>query len=456
MDGVQEARRRVVVVGAGVAGAFAAYFLRQALGPAAEIVVRERQARPGGRVGEMELAGRRVETGATLVHSSNRYLLEATARLGLHPGDAGGERRSLARRMGIWNGVSFDLLVRMAGLPLALAMLRRYGASLLRARRLTRAAVARLLRLYDELERGRGFSTPGEMYRELGLDGLARESAYDFLARHGVGERFVREFSDGVARSNYGQDGRMNAWATLVSLTGGGLAGGRLFSVREGNLRVVEGLLSLSGARLQTNATVRAIRPRATPEGGRAGFAVASADGSEEACDAVILAAPLELAELDFDGLALPGSASLRRPYQTTHATWVVGRLRGERFGLAEQEAPPDVILTRERREIPFSAIGALAAAAGGRRIYKLFSREPLDEALLDHLFADRVEAVRLTWNAYPVLSPAEVWPPFRLAPGLYYANAMESAVSTMETEAMAARNVVNLLVQDLAGDGRG
>jgi prenylcysteine oxidase/farnesylcysteine lyase len=42
-------------------------------------------------------------------------------------------------------------------------------------------------------------------------------------------------------------------------------------------------------------------------------------------------------------------------------------------------------------------------------------------------------------------------WPYFRLAPGLYYVNAIESVVSTMETEAIAARNVVNLLMRDIS-----
>jgi len=36
-------------------------------------------------------------------------------------------------------------------------------------------------------------------------------------------------------------------------------------------------------------------------------------------------------------------------------------------------------------------------------------------------------------------------WPSFIIDEGLFYINAMESAVSTMETEAVAARNVVNL-----------
>ena len=35
-------------------------------------------------------------------------------------------------------------------------------------------------------------------------------------------------------------------------------------------------------------------------------------------------------------------------------------------------------------------------------------------------------------------------WPPFEIAEDLYYINTMESAVSAMETQAVAARNIAN------------
>jgi prenylcysteine oxidase/farnesylcysteine lyase len=82
--------------------------------------------------------------------------------------------------------------------------------------------------------------------------------------------------------------------------------------------------------------------------------------------------------------------------------------------------------------------------------IYKVFSREPLDEELIGRVFARPAETTRVSWHAYPVLKPTAQWPPFRIAHGLYYANAMESAVSTMETEVVASRNVVQLLAQDI------
>ena len=69
-----------------------------------------------------------------------------------------------------------------------------------------------------------------------------------------------------------------------------------------------------------------------------------------------------------------------------------------------------------------------------------------LSDSQMDRLFRSRSEIERVVWRAYPVLGPSSVWPPFELARGLYYPNAMESAVSTIETEAVAARNAVALL----------
>lgn len=71
-----------------------------------------------------------------------------------------------------------------------------------------------------------------------------------------------------------------------------------------------------------------------------------------------------------------------------------------------------------------------------------------------------------MQWDAYPVLPPTSTFPPIKLAKGLYYVNAFEPYVallsystgrltmslrfiSTMETETISARNVVELLLQE-------
>lgn len=439
----------VGVIGSGIAGAFAAHFARQALGDRADLVVWERDSHVGGRVRALQVAGERGEAGASLIHSSNRYLSAAVDELQLHRSTSGEPEDGSMRTYGCWNGTSFDFISPSSAGEEGAFLMHRYGESLLKVQELVKSALDRLVRIYDAQARGEAFETPRELHMRLGLYDMAQQDGYSFFREHGVSDQFVLEMSDGIARGNYSQAGQMNAWATMVSLIGGGFGGGSLFSIVEGNVRLPEGLLSRSGARVFTGTAVNRVAARATADGSP-GYTVTTAGGERCECDAVVIAAPLEMAGVEFEGVALAPESGVRRPYQTVHVTFVAGRANPAYFGLQPGQPVPGLILTRERPEIPFVAMGARRAADGQETIYKLFSREALDDALLDAMFTRRAETVRLVWQAYPVLNPAPVWPPFRLAPGLYYVNAMESAVSTMETEAIAARNVVNLLLREM------
>ncbi|CAE8638940.1 unnamed protein product, partial [Polarella glacialis] len=115
---------------------------------------------------------------------------------------------------------------------------------------------------------------------------------------------------------------------------------------------------------------------------------------------------------------------------------------------------------------IPFNSV-AVHGTSGGRKVYKLFSQEVPPERLLNEMFVNvSNEMKQFVWHAYPILSPrpSADWPPFTLHPassgdqfqrgGVYYANAMETPVSCMETEAIAAKNVALLVLRDLKRRG--
>ena len=74
---------RVAVVGAGVGGCLAAYFLRQKGGEAVQVDVFERGA-VGGRTGTFSFQGHTYETGASIIHSSNKYLVDLSKEFGEH------------------------------------------------------------------------------------------------------------------------------------------------------------------------------------------------------------------------------------------------------------------------------------------------------------------------------------------------------------------------------------
>ena len=423
---------RAVVVGAGICGCSAAAALRRRWGPDAEIEVFDSQPRVGGRIRRQQVAGIDVETGASLFHSGNRLLTESARESGLTILDAAEGRRSV----GIWDGRRLLLRTGRGKVEDRLRLLGRYRLCLTRSSRLVVRMVADLETVYAPLSRGQWWSGPEELLGAAGLDELARESAQAYLRRRAVGGRFVTEFADGVSRNNYGQDAtQLNAFAELVSLAGAGLGGGTLHRIGEGNSRICDGLLHRAGARLRLNAAVGQLQ-----RSGR-DWVVLGDTFEPVRADVVVLAAPQELSSIR---LPPDTTVPVDRHYKTIHAVFVIGTPRSGSIG---PNTPPDFILTT-RAVGDFYSVERLAGGADGA-LYKLFTPGEVSEQLLHRLFARVDEVVTVEWSAYPLLTPTRPWPSFRLAEGLYYPSAMEHAVSTMETQAIAGVAAANLAAHD-------
>ena len=195
-----------------------------------------------------------------------------------------------------------------------------------------------------------------------------------------------------------------------------------------------------------------------------------------EQVDVLIVATPLELSQdLEFHLKSEDSSSSSpqqsqeqqeQRTFQTTHATFISGRLRSGPFApvrpavvapvlealdsvLSEDAdfALPASILTTDD-EAPFTSIAAYSQdALTGRRVYKVFSRAPFGPDLVDAYFSDIDPQLttRIAWKAYPRYEPPERFEPsFRLLRDQHVWNptALEPAASCMELQAIAARNV--------------
>jgi prenylcysteine oxidase/farnesylcysteine lyase len=436
---------QVAVVGAGIAGCSVACFLRRKLGAEAHITVYERDARPGGRLATLDVGGTPVEAGGTIIHETNRYMAGFVDRLSLERAAPHQRSESGNERIGVWGGRRFVFRTHDSSLVTRLAAVRRYGVMApLRLQRAVARGVEQWNRIYDHLERGTAFDSPLELCRALGLAELLAKDGRRWLADGGVRGRFVDQYATPVGRIMYGQDVSMNGLATSIALAGAGLAGA-LFSVDGGNRRVCDELLRDSAATLLPSTEVVEM----SREDGA--FSLQLSEGRSASHDVVVLATPAGPAALRLRGMELSDAALRARPFQTTWATFVVGTPRASYFGLERAGDLPDTVLTLEDEAIAFNSLGLVGASPAGAPIYKLFSREPVTESLLAAIFDDRSAVEQIRWEAYPVLRPSDDLPPFRLAEGLYWVNAMEFAVSTMETEAVAARNVANLVEAQLA-----
>mmetsp|Transcript_1274 Transcript_1274/g.2662 ORF Transcript_1274/g.2662 Transcript_1274/m.2662 type:complete len:466 (-) Transcript_1274:25-1422(-) len=431
---------RVAIVGAGVAGSATSWFLKNS---GFDVTVFERGL-VGGRVREIQFPTENpvsVEAGGAAIHSLNKYMASFIETLGLHRDDSAKSKESWLSAAASADGgiASWDGGTLRKVSPLD------FPISLLRTRQLVKEVTGKWEMIYDLQKKNVSFAHPYDLLERVGVASLATKSARDWLSGRWLDSGFLERFVDGISRVNYGQDSSINAFADAVSLAGAGLVGS-LYSVKEGNAQVMSGLLNASGAKLRQQH-VKAVRESTS------GYEVCTESSECESFASVVLATPLELAEIDLGSL----QPSARRAYQTTVATFVLADgLKKSFFDLQGDIVDADTVVTTANSSIPFNSV-AVHGVSGSRKVYKLFSEAVPSQELLDSLFANASAEIRqFVWKAYPVLTPRSPsqWPSFRLhggdTGGLYYVNAMETAVSCMETEAVGAKNVALLVTQDL------
>ena len=442
--------RTVAIIGSGAAGSVTAYRLRHLLGSDARLVLYEREDRVGGRARSVTFAGAQIEVGGTLIHSSNRRLGDLLAAAGLQPTAPGLEIDGPAETIAIWDGSSIVFQARTSAAALAWMLVRRYGLrSVLRLRRHTAAVLESFEDIYDLQDAGRLFATPRELLEAIQLGRHTDVSLRDSLASQGVGPSLIGGLTEGILRNMYNQDVSINALAGSVALIGGGFAGGDLYSIQGGNAGLFQRVTELSAAEVRLERRVTAIVPAESPSA-RGGYAITDSGGHVDNFRAVVIATPLEGSGIDLRAVATSTVLPLDRRFQTVHTTLIAGELNGRFFGQSPGQALPSHVLTTASPGLPFKSIGVTGMSNHGSRIYKIFSGDSVPDDLLDELFSKVHDVHRLVWQAYPLLSPKPNWTPFELADGVYYVNAFESAVSTLETEAVAAWNVAGLAASRL------
>ena len=251
---------KLAIIGTGIAGSAAAYFACKEIGPRISISVFERGSRIGGRMEHRPFAGTVIETGGTLLHSSNQYAAEMMTYLGLRRTTPQDRDESGASTVGIWNGRTIAFQSSKHRAISAAKMIGRYGLSAIRTGKAVSAEVDKWIRIYELQQAEAAYATPDAMFRALGLADLCREPSPDFFRRNGISGLFVREFVDGISRNNYGQDSCLHAFANVVSLAGAGFAGGNLFSIEGGNSLLCERALERAGVEIRLNARVHQIQ----------------------------------------------------------------------------------------------------------------------------------------------------------------------------------------------------
>ncbi|KIY43380.1 FAD/NAD(P)-binding domain-containing protein [Fistulina hepatica ATCC 64428] len=452
---------RIAVIGAGAAGSSAAFWIskaQQRFGLDVEVDLYERASYVGGRstvvYPDDDETLPPMELGGSIFVPNNKNMMRAVAEFNLTLKSFSDDDASMA----VWDGKEI-LFTSRGGWWDYVKFVFRYGVvSARRIQSIVDGMVVKFLTLYEPDVFV--WQHASEVAASLGWEDLLQTDLATYAKEHGVtSEKFLNEILEASTRVNYGQNAvHIHALGGAVSL-----ASGKASGVLEGNYKIFENLLSYSSANVLLNTTVLSMEPK------ESSWLVTSSSGTTEYA-AVILAAPLYLS-----GIAIPETLVARVPEQpyvplkVTLLTTNSKRPDPAYFGVTSESQLADFILTTEdglrhnRTAGPeFNSLSYHGEVRPGEWAVKIFSKEFPSDEWLSRVFQGSVNWVyRKEWDAYPVLSPSVALAPVKLEHGFYYVNGFEGLVafsfilmSTMETEIIASRNAVELMLNEMFNSG--
>ncbi|KAG8440886.1 hypothetical protein GDO86_006572 [Hymenochirus boettgeri] len=446
---------KIAIVGAGIGGTSAAYFLRQKFGKHVKIDLYEK-GEVGGRLATVEMEGNLYEAGGSLIHPLNIHMKTFVKELGLSPKTPSGDL------LGIYNGEEFVFQESEWFLINVIKMLWNYGLNFLRMYMFVEDMLDKFMRIYRYQTFDYSFSSTESILHAMGgkeFSESVNKTIDEVMQKAGFSQRFIDEIVAPAMRTNYGQGVKINGFVGAVSLAG---TDSGLWSVEGGNKLVCTGLLYASKANL-IQGTVNSVQEKTRPlkSGGttklyEVNFETSNG-GQLEMYDIVIIATPLNSGFSDIKFLAFdPPIETFTKPYQQTVATFVHGQLNYSFIGCPEP-CPYELseILTTDNPNLFFSSIGAVSpvktkqdvdsSRSSGLKVWKVFSPEPLTSDQLHLLFKSYHAVISKTWLAYPHYDPPKKLPPIILHDRIYYINSIEWAASAMEVSAVSAKNVALL-----------
>ncbi|KAI9813528.1 MAG: hypothetical protein M1832_006259 [Thelocarpon impressellum] len=472
--------KRVAIIGAGSAGASAAYYLRRfsaESGHDVDISVFERSSYVGGRsttVNVYDDPNQVAELGASIFVRANKNLVSAVINFSLPINDFSTSRpREAPDRLGVWNGEEF-VFTQSEGSWYwwnIAKLLWKYGLAPVRSQNLMKATVKKFLSMYEAPQFP--FSSLSDVVHDVGLASATAATGEQFLQQNSIVPPFSTDIVQASTRVNYAQNlALIHGLETMVCMATEGA-----MSVDGGNWQIFDRMVDASDGRLWLNTSVSSIeKAQDQYEVHFNGTSRAS-----EAFDEVILAAPYHQSNIAIPGLATPPDDI---PYVELHVTLFTSphRLSPSFFNLPPGVVVPEVVLTTlHPDDAPGSSRNGVGRAgflsistlrtvhnpsgtddqSGREYLYKIFSPTPPSVSSLCALLglsshpvpsADISWLHRKTWLSYPYLYPRVTFEDIRLANGLWYTAGIESFISTMETSSLMGMNVARLVVDGWGG----
>ncbi|KAK7098695.1 prenylcysteine oxidase 1-like [Littorina saxatilis] len=449
---------KVGIIGGGIGGTTAAYFLRQLFGDKLKVDILEAD-KIGGRLALINIGGQDYEAGGAIIHPKNRYMVNFTEQFGLHRKDPSKDT------LGLYNSKDGLFFKTSSWKAVTLAKLFwRYGWDVKRIQDWVAEMMGSFERIYDYQNQGMAFTNVEDLLRSMdeSFINYTRINCRTMFKDAGFSDKFIDELVMGGLRENYGQTTDAHGFVGAVSMAG---VEPGLWAVKGGNKKVPESMLKASGAHFNQAVVTQVFQVKS--EGGTVSYEVQylktdakqgeEKEGSKE-YDILIVATPLKSEskyQIQFEdfpsGLRLPNV-----PYHPLEVLFVHGRPNKTYFGVEKLEELPSNIMTTDT-EVFFNKLGIQSPVDNkehlkgkpdqeeGYGVWKTFLNKVPTEKEVGSIFDSRKDLRLVSWKAYPEYTPNMELPSFVLHDRLYYINAVEAAASAMEMSAIGGRNVAIL-----------
>ncbi|KAB0381128.1 hypothetical protein FD755_008912 [Muntiacus reevesi] len=445
---------KIAVIGAGIGGTSAAYYLRQKFGKDVKIHVFEK-GKVGGRLATLNVQGQEFESGGSVIHPLNLHMKRFVKDLGLSA------VQSPSGLVGVYNGETLVYEESSWFIINMIKLIWHYGFQSLRMHMWVEDILDKFMRIYRYQSHDYAFSSVEKLLHSLGGDdylGLFNRSLLETLQKAGFSEKFLDEIITPVMRVNYGQTTNINGFVGAVSMS---CTDPGLWAVKGGNKLVCSRLLQASRSNLVSGLVMSIEEKTRTKQTGNSSkvYEVVYQTGSEthsDFYDIVLVATPLNrkmsnINFLNFD----PPIEEFHQHYEPLVTTLIKGELNSTVFSSrALNEFHLGTVLTTDNPDLFINSIGLVSPVeedsnpqpkADIAHVWKIFSASPLSKEQILKLFVSYDYAVKQSWLAYPHYTPPEKCPSIILHDRLYYLNGIEFAASAMEMSAIAGYNAALL-----------
>ncbi|KAJ1923850.1 hypothetical protein IWQ60_005603 [Tieghemiomyces parasiticus] len=484
--------KQIAIIGGGASGSSAAMYIAQAMQEASipcQITLYEKNSRLGGRVQSFNVPATNliVEAGASIFVNINYNLMDAASQFGLNVIDAGIEQSLANPPNAIWNQTGIEYQTTGNEAVDTVGMLERFGAYTLQTvSNFVSEIVTKYMQIYGATTTA--FNTINDMLVFMGVQDTTTTTAQAALDTFpDLNQLFLTERVEISTRVNYGQSlAQIHTMGMAISMAAGSSGG---LQIQAGNQRIFERMAAASGASISLNTPVASVAKQTT-SGGDTQYVVTTKTGKATTFDAVVMASPPNTyhdAAIQWKNLTSgaylsnPGALSPPVNYYLIHVTFVAGVLRPSYFNRGTPTLNMTVIPLENYSTqggstvLPWTSLSheyvltttdtfnickynknstSVITPSAVFTVTKLFSPQPLSESVLNQMYSIRLWTKTVQHYAYPNLVPrsSSNMPPVTVDSQLYFPNAFEPFISTMETSTVSSRNVANLIVRDFGG----